>query len=57
MIKDGEGKKGVRNIFYGGVLYDSFEIQKLQELEQYIEKNSILDIPSTFGESDRLKFL
>lgn len=57
MIKEGVGKKGVRNIFSGGVPFDSFEIQKLKELNEYIKDNGITDIPSHFEDPERLKFL
>ena len=57
MVKEGEGRKGVRNFFYGGVPYDSFEIQKLKDLDQYLEMNKIDEITSSFEDSDRLKFL
>lgn len=48
MIKDGTGKKGVRNIFSGGVVFDSYECQKLEELRQYIVIHGVDEIPDTF---------
>jgi hypothetical protein len=33
MIKEGIGKKSMRNIFSGGVTFDDFELKKLKELQ------------------------
>ncbi len=57
MVKEGVGKKGVRNIFSGGVPFDSFELQKIKELQDYINENNITEIPPHFEDSERLKFL
>ncbi len=56
LIKYGEGKKIVRNIYYG-VPYDPFEVQKLEELYVYIQKQQFQEIEREFPEFERLKFL
>lgn len=47
-IKDGEGKKIVRNIFEGSVVFDSFELNRLQELRAYIAKQGLTGIGEDF---------
>ena len=46
----------VRNIFYG-VPYDPFEVQKLQELYEYLVTHQFFEIAQEFPEYERLKFL
>jgi hypothetical protein len=47
----------VRNIFGGGVPFDNFELEKLQELQEYIDSQGISEISREFEDSERLKFL
>lgn len=42
-IKEGEGKKGLRRIFEGQVLYDTFELENLQNLRELITKHKDFD--------------
>jgi hypothetical protein len=57
MIKNGSGKKIIRNIYAGGVPFDSYEQSKIEELNIYITRNGYDEIPRDYPDSEKLKFL